>query len=245
VPGAVPLRVVRTFANVAAAVESIELSENSDKAHSPLSFRGRSPRNLLLDLIKQIPRYARNDSSFVNDVAYFEKIDSSLALVRHLALAIRRRHGIASATWSPIEKGGRMQWREEYSVGVAEIDDQHRDLVDCIAQLRQSISAKQRWSVVHAVLVRLADYVRIHFAVEESLMRITRYPGIEQHLEEHRWFRASLDDLKRKTLSMNISEDMTAFLADWLGSHIMRSDKRVFQTLRLGVALEQEERLAA
>jgi hemerythrin len=192
VPGAVPLRVVRAFANVAAAVES-----------------------------------------------------SSLALVRHLALAIRRRHGIASATWSPIEKGGRMQWREEYSVGVAEIDDQHRDLVDCIAQLRKSIGAKQRWSVVHAVLVRLADYVRIHFAVEESLMRIHRYPGIEQHLEEHRWFRESLDELKAKTLRMNISEEMTAFLADWLGSHIMRSDKRVFQMLRLGVAVEQEERLAA
>ena len=118
-----------------------------------------------------------------------------------------------------------MRWTAEYSIGIPEIDQHHVQLVDCIRLIDEAVSAQARWSAVNAALGRLADFVRIHFAVEESLMRILGYPHLERHAEEHRGFSRELMTLQEKSLRLDVSNEMVRFLGNWLKDHIKTSDR--------------------
>jgi len=121
-------------------------------------------------------------------------------------------------------------WNNEYSVGIDEIDDQHKGLVDCIANLEKSIEGvdeKQRWTAIHYAIVQLSDYTRIHFSVEESLMRILGYPQRDAHVAQHKIFVSFLEHVQRKSITHDISEDeIVRYLREWLLTHILRDDKQ-------------------
>jgi hemerythrin len=119
-----------------------------------------------------------------------------------------------------------MKWTKEFSVGIHDIDVQHQTLSDCIASLENAIVGRERWSAVHIALANLVDFARIHFAVEESLMRIHDYPGLEEHIHEHWQFSEDLKKLKQKALTADVSKEMIAFIRDWLDQHVVESDKR-------------------
>lgn len=119
-----------------------------------------------------------------------------------------------------------MKWSKEFSVGIHEIDEHHRTLWECIASLEEAVIGRERWSAVHSALIRLAEFARIHFAVEESLMRIHDYPGLEEHIHEHWQFSEALKSLKKKALTADVSQEMIDFIRGWLDEHVITSDKR-------------------
>lgn len=120
-------------------------------------------------------------------------------------------------------------WQSSYSVGIDEIDGQHKGLIELIGHLESSMQSndeKLRWSAIHYAIVRLSDYVRIHFAVEESLMRVLGYPEIEHHTAQHRDFENYLHDLERRSITHNVTEDeVVSFLRGWLINHIQKDDQ--------------------
>ena len=118
-----------------------------------------------------------------------------------------------------------MEWNEAYSVGIPEIDAQHHTLAACITLVEKAVTEEQRWSAVHSALGRLADFARIHFAVEESLMRVHGYPGLARHIAEHLEFSERLARLQERALHIDVSEEMIVFLHQWLLEHVMTSDK--------------------
>ena len=118
-----------------------------------------------------------------------------------------------------------MEWKEEFSVGIPEIDAQHRTLTECITLIKEGMTGYAPWSFVDLALVRLADFARIHFAVEESLMRIHRYPELERHVREHRQFADRLEKLQEMSPRVDASTETIVFLQEWLHGHIMTSDR--------------------
>jgi hemerythrin-like metal-binding protein len=70
-------------------------------------------------------------------------------------------------------------------IGIAEIDSQHRQLQALLDRLRQSTDKRYGFAA-DAILAELLVQTRIHFAVEESLMRLLSFPDAEAHVEEHR-----------------------------------------------------------
>ncbi|MEW8498684.1 MAG: hemerythrin domain-containing protein, partial [Candidatus Thiodiazotropha taylori] len=65
-----------------------------------------------------------------------------------------------------------VEWSDALSVGIEEIDEQHKMLVDLVNKMHEAIHQRHGSDVVKSILGDLAEYTRIHFAVEESLMRI-------------------------------------------------------------------------
>jgi hemerythrin len=118
-----------------------------------------------------------------------------------------------------------VNWIDSYSVGIAEIDDQHRMLMQCIGKVESAVVAGEGWSAVHSALLTLAKYVDIHFAVEESLMRIHDFPDMGTHVQEHLQFRETLKTMQAKVLREDISGEMVAFLKSWWDGHILNRDK--------------------
>lgn len=119
-----------------------------------------------------------------------------------------------------------VEWSDALSVGIEEIDGQHKVLVDLVNKMHEAIHQRHGSDVVNSILSDLADYTRIHFAVEESLMRILNYPGYEAHKEIHEELLGAVVDLQEKvaTGKKSIGFELMHFLKTWLTKHIMEED---------------------
>ena len=121
-----------------------------------------------------------------------------------------------------------MEWNDKVSVGIEEIDEQHKQLLDLINRLYDAmISGEQKLQVAKDVLNELMQYTVVHFAVEESLFRIFDYPDYEAHCAHHHELRAQVIDINRKVQSGEkmVTPELLVFLRKWLTNHIMVEDK--------------------
>src|ERR1039457_4142505 len=103
-----------------------------------------------------------------------------------------------------------MEWKDEYSVGIHEIEEQHRTLTDCITSIEQAVAQYDRQSA-DAALVRLADFAQAHFTLEESLMRIHDYPRLEEHADDHKHFSVHLKTLQERFLTTDVFRERIEF----------------------------------
>ncbi len=119
-----------------------------------------------------------------------------------------------------------VEWSDALSVGIEEIDEQHKVLVELVNRMHQAIHARRGSDVVKGILAELVDYTRIHFAVEESLMRILDYPGYEAHKIAHEALYRHVIQLQEKveTGRTAIGFELMHFLKNWLTKHIMEQD---------------------
>jgi hemerythrin len=128
----------------------------------------------------------------------------------------------------PLPSNPLIQWTSELSVGVEELDAQHRVLVDLINQLHHSIVIHRGGDEANAILGRLIEYTRIHFAVEESLMRLFDFPDYETHKASHEELISEVHRLHDKVVleGKAITFELMHFLKRWLTHHIMSSDQQ-------------------
>ncbi len=121
-----------------------------------------------------------------------------------------------------------MEWTDELSVGIQEIDEQHQILVNLINMLYEAIIKRTDAKEVETILAELLQYTVIHFSVEESLMRIFDYPNYEDHKKTHQKLTSQVIELqnKFKNTQVSISVEVLHFLRHWLADHIMGDDKK-------------------
>ncbi|HEY7726613.1 MAG TPA: hemerythrin family protein [Anaeromyxobacteraceae bacterium] len=121
-------------------------------------------------------------------------------------------------------------WNAKLSVGVALIDNQHRELFDRGDLLAEAL----RGARPAAELMRLAQYleswVAIHFDAEERLMQVHRHPGYQEHRAAHGDFRDRLAQVKERVRcgggSAAEAEAVEALMA-WLVDHVRAADAPV------------------
>ena len=120
-----------------------------------------------------------------------------------------------------------MPWSSEIAVGLSDVDEQHRWLVDRINQLHSELSEiAPRSSVIADVLEELMDYTMNHFIMEEELFERHAYPDIVAHKGQHNKFTSTImNALTDHEDGANVSHDVLEFLKHWLIQHIMRTDK--------------------
>lgn len=121
-----------------------------------------------------------------------------------------------------------VEWSNELSVGIEEIDSQHKVLVDLLNEVHEAIQQGRTVEVTKSIIDRLDEYTRVHFAVEESLLRILHYQDYDRHKNDHDKLIAQLGDLRSKLDKGKgaIGFELVFFLKNWLTKHIMEGDKR-------------------
>jgi len=126
-----------------------------------------------------------------------------------------------------------IEWSDTLSVGVKEIDDQHRSLVDMVNELNAAVHGGWGKEARQKVIDKLIDYTRVHFATEESLMSIADYPNSEAHKKQHEDLIVRVKEyLKQYAQNPDSSSyDLIFFLKRWLTEHIMRDDKSLGEYL--------------
>ena len=72
-------------------------------------------------------------------------------------------------------------WRENYSVGHAELDQQHQRVLQLVNDLYAAIQNGTAERLVRPMLADLAQLLPAQWASEEQLMEATQFPGREAH----------------------------------------------------------------
>jgi hemerythrin-like metal-binding protein len=129
-----------------------------------------------------------------------------------------------------------LPWSKLYSVGVEQIDQQHRVLVGLLNRLGASAGEGANRETVAETLAGLVAYVREHFAAEERLMREHGYPDADAHIAAHARLAERVEAMVARhhqgaTPALN---ELTIFLRQWLISHILQTDKALAMALNAG-----------
>jgi len=124
-------------------------------------------------------------------------------------------------------------WKDEYSVGIESIDNDHKKLLNLINNLQSSALYYTGADFDKEALNELIEYTKYHFTREEKLMEENGYPDFTEHKAQHdRMTNQVLDMVKEydedeeKTII-----ELTNFLKKWLISHINGTDQQYSQYL--------------
>ena len=122
-----------------------------------------------------------------------------------------------------------MDWSDRLSVGVAELDNDHKKLVEMLNDLYESIKAGRGKEKVGSTLDKLITYTCVHFAHEEKFFAQTKYAATAEHKKEHADLTAQVLAVQKKYkegATSVISLEIMNFLKNWLLTHIQGSDKK-------------------
>ena len=139
-----------------------------------------------------------------------------------------------------------IRWTTAMSVGVPELDEDHKGLIEVINLLKQHSGADAGSDVIRQCLVSLMRYAQVHFGREERVMTICTFPGLAHHQEEHRVFVDRMKEIDRRFaddpdgLSAFVAEELVDYLSNWLRHHILIEDMayRSFAEHRMAEARE-------
>jgi hemerythrin len=128
------------------------------------------------------------------------------------------------------------QWRQEWLLGIKEIDEQHRILVDSVNNLAllymRAVGIPVGKDALRAKLVGLLhllhDNIEQHFRDEERLMLMSGYPRYKSHAHEHIMFLAEFKNYCDRITARDEELDMETLysLRTWFIMHIL--DDREF-----------------
>lgn len=122
-----------------------------------------------------------------------------------------------------------MKWKAELDTGIAEIDDHHRTILGFLNAFEIAAAENRHWNAVQPLLARTREFAKFHFAVEESLMQIVKYPQYAAHRSEHRHILLQIESLERGVLRQNLNNDVLPMMRNWLIGHVIESDKHFTQ----------------
>lgn len=116
-------------------------------------------------------------------------------------------------------------WTKKISVGIEEIDNQHRKFISMINDAYDMVGNRNSSGLVK-IAKDIVFYASIHFETEESMLKRWEYPLLAQHKKEHeKIFRdavAFYDRIDRE--GGRALGDFLDFLKDWFNNHLSKFD---------------------
>lgn len=119
-----------------------------------------------------------------------------------------------------------LQWNDKFSVGVASVDHEHRQLIELISDFQRKIGAEDSLELRLDYLGETYAKISAHFALEEKLMRDSQYDRYQDHKSDHEKLLDQLRDI------MDATEDdrdidnnaLSTALEAWFSRHFQEMD---------------------
>jgi hemerythrin len=118
------------------------------------------------------------------------------------------------------------RWKSRYSVGLEEMDQQHRAIIDGLNELHEAMLSGVVNDAVAPQIDKLVSLAGSHFAAEERLMESTQFPGLAGHRAKHRELSKKVEEF----IARHDQGDVVAysqfmyFVRDWMTKHIEKED---------------------
>ena len=122
-----------------------------------------------------------------------------------------------------------LTWKSEYSVGIAAMDDEHREMIGMINGVYAQLGDAPDAETIECCLEEIYNAIAGHFALEERLMREHAYAEYEDHKEDHE----DLLDQIRDLMDIFVADSergavlLQEGLSDWFGKHFATFDARL------------------
>ncbi len=122
-----------------------------------------------------------------------------------------------------------MRWTPAMSVGLKELDDDHKVLIRIINQLAENSGKEGREGALRRCVFGLMRYAEFHFAREEQVMAACGFPELETHKAEHGLFVAHMQQVAQALDDVDVTEspidvELLEYLKGWLNHHILIVD---------------------
>ena len=126
-----------------------------------------------------------------------------------------------------------INWKDEFSVGVAAVDLEHRELIELINSLDADMLEHATQKTVVESLGEIYARISAHFALEEKIMREADYDGYATHKEDHE---SLLDELLDIIDSVDDSgrydrAALSRSLDSWFSDHFQTHDAKLHRKL--------------
>lgn len=135
------------------------------------------------------------------------------------------------------EEKKRGLWNSRYSLGIPEIDKEHKKLFSIIEKIIELTENNEDSKVQHACregVKFFKNYTIKHFAHEESLMESLNYEGYERHKKIHNDLRENVipaieKELEENEYSIQSVRHFLGICTAWLSTHIKSEDQRILR----------------
>lgn len=124
-----------------------------------------------------------------------------------------------------------VEWEDQYSIGIKEIDNHHKKLFEILNDLTASIEENNEELLIQNVDALYA-YTQYHFNAEEALMKKFNYPGTADHINKHSEFKSKILEFKSQVEELGpsiVTKHIVEYLTSWLANHILEEDTKVGQ----------------
>ena len=126
-----------------------------------------------------------------------------------------------------------LKWKEDYSVGIKLIDEQHKQLFEIgnnAYDLLKNDSCLDKYPRILQVIKDLRQYFKYHFKCEEEYMLKINYQNYDIQKIEHDAFIKKIDSLNLEKIDQNQDKyitDLLSILFEWIVNHILHNDKLI------------------
>jgi len=128
-----------------------------------------------------------------------------------------------------------IQWSDSLNVGVAEIDEEHRQFVARVNELNKAIVECADKATVEWLLEVMLTEAKHHFWHEEQLLALWKYPDRAVHVAKHAHLNAKLDRVMQEFGQADVSFTWALkglYLKQLLIDHLMKEDMKYRDFLR-------------
>lgn len=143
-------------------------------------------------------------------------------------------------------------WDDNFNTGLPQVDEQHQKLVKMLNLLASNIAYGTSIDLLNQIFDEMANYAAYHFETEEAVWReyLASDPDEIKHRAIHQSFVQEVAHLKALLASrslLEVAEETLGFLARWLASHILESDRYMSYTVlarKEGLSIEKAKQRA-
>jgi|WetSurMetagenome_2_1015567.scaffolds.fasta_scaffold753918_1 hemerythrin len=131
-----------------------------------------------------------------------------------------------------------IQWNQNLSVGVPEIDKQHQRLIKLINDLHEAMLSGKGNDASLNIVRELIAYTKTHFNYEIGQLELVKYPDLINHKAAHAALIKKVEEFAEKVQKgqPGVAVQLSTFLGDWLKTHIMGTDRKYMPFLAQKVA---------
>lgn len=126
-----------------------------------------------------------------------------------------------------------IDWCDEFQIGLPEVDEEHRSLIDAINRLHRELAAGADVVQVTGAIGDIHAAIASHFALEEKEMTALRYDGYLAHKTDHERLLDEILDILDGVVATGRYEPaaLSAQLSAWFVQHFRTHDAQLHRWL--------------
>lgn len=99
-----------------------------------------------------------------------------------------------------------LDWSDDLSVGIPEIDREHQHFIDLIKDLNRAIVGRAELAEIRKKLQAILDHAGTDAAIEDGILRQKNYPQASGHAQSHQ-----LMDMRMREIMGGLNEHSTLY----------------------------------